>query len=424
MNEEERLKKNEQIKKSLKLTRERRVNQKCSVYELKIDTSKMNKSNFIKLKKMFLQCKWLYNYLLSLPNEELMKFDTKTRSIYKFDKDGNKIDVELDIPAKFIQSVYQVLKQNIVSLSRKKKKGKNKIGKLKFKSDYNSIDLNQYNRTHQIRSKNKIFVMGFKKLFKVFGLEQIPENIEFANAKLVKKPSGFYIILTCYKNLTINSFKSNQRKKEVGLDYGIKTHITTSENEQFNVTIEESERLKGLQRKLSRQKKGSNNYYRTRQKLQREYEKLSNQKKDKCNKLVNYLCSNYSTIYMQDEMIGNWHKGLFGKQVQHSILGRLKAKLKEQPNVHVICKTYPTTKLCYNCGTLHKDITLSDREFICPSCGFSEERDLKAAKTVLFIGQCKNTYAPTDHRSTNVERMSDFIASYEAAKHSSMKHGS
>ena len=177
-----------------------------------------------------------------------------------------------------------------------------------------------------------------------------------------------------------------------------------------------------MQKKLARQKKGSNNRYKTIQKIRLEYEKLSNKKKDKTNKLVNYLCTKYSTIYMQDENISAWHKGLYGKQVQHSILGNLKSKLEQQPNVQVINRYYPTTKMCYNCAHIHNDITLNDRIFVCPSCGFSEDRDLKAAKTILFIGQCKNTYVPVERRNTDVEKVSDFLISYEIKKHSSVKH--
>ena len=35
---------------------------------------------------------------------------------------------------------------------------------------------------------------------------------------------------------------------------------------------------------------------------------------DKANKIVHQL-KQYDRIYMQDEQISNWHKGLFGKQV-------------------------------------------------------------------------------------------------------------
>lgn len=413
------LSKNEQIRKTLLETHLRRATQRCLVYEFKINTKKLTKKEFEQLKFYFVQCRWLYNYLLSLENID--DFDTKTRIIYSLDKDKNKIEKELTIPAKVIQTVYKGIKQNIKSLSAVKKKGR-KVGKLKFKSEYNSIELNQYGCTHELRGKG-FKINGFKKIFQVHGLEQLKnKNYEYANAKLVQKPSGYYIKLTCFENLT--KHRIDKPIKEVGLDFGIKTHITTSDNEKFNIAIGESERLKGLQRKFARQVKGSNNSSKTLIKIKREYERLLNKKKNKANKLVNYLCTNYSTVYMQDEMISGWHKGLFGKQVQHSCLGLIKSKLQAQNNVVVIDKSYPTTKMCYNCGTIHKDITLNDREFICPTCGYKEERDLKASKTVLFIGQCKNTYTPTEHRSTNAEKMSDFVSSYEQAKQSSMKHGS
>ena len=418
--------KRNKIKESLMKTKLKRQFQKCFTIELKLKHKKLSKTDFMKLKFLFTQCKWLYNYLINLQKEELFNFDTKIKKIYSFDKDGNKIERELTLPSQIKQTVYQTLLNNIKALSEAKKRGR-KVGKLKFKSDYDSIDLKQYGNSHEIRG-NLLKLSGFKRLFKVFGLEQLNEltDVEFANAKLVKKQSGFYIILTCYKNLTLKNLnQSNQQKVDVGLDFGIKDNIITSDGEKFNCKVEETDHLKNLQRKLTRQKKGSNNYYKTRLKIRREYEKMSNVKQDKTNKLISYLCKKYSTVYLQDEMIKSWHSGWYGKRVQHSFLGKVKAKLKEQPNVQIIARWYPTTKMCYNCGEIHSEIGLDDREFICPSCGFKEDRDIKAAKTVLYIGQVKNNHTGMDCiRTSNVERVSDFIASYEAAKHSSVKHGS
>ena len=413
--------KNTQIKNKIIETRLKRQTQRCRVFELKINKRKMNKEQYKNINFLFIQCKWLYNYLLSLSEEELFKFDTKTKTIYSVDKDGNKIERELTIPSQIKQTVYGTLCNNIKSLSQLKKKNK-KIGRLKFKSDYNSIDLKQYGISHKIMPNNRIRITGMG-VFKVHGLEQIEPDFELANAKLVKRPSGFYLIITTYENLKlqqVNNLPTN--KVDVGLDFGIKTNITTSDGEKFDVYIEEPERLKNLQRKLARQIKNSNNYKRTQHKIQIEYEKMSNKKKNEVNQLTSYLCTKYSHVYIQDEMIKAWHRR-FGRIVQHSYMGQLKSKLKRQNNVTVIDKSYPTTKLCYNCGQLHKDITLSDREFICPSCGFKEDRDIKAAKTVMFIGQCKNNYSVTEHnRLSNVERMSDFLDAYAKRKHSSVKH--
>ena len=78
--------------------------------------------------------------------------------------------------------------------------------------------------------------------------------------------------------------------------------------------VEESERLKKLQRELFRRVKGSSNRRKTIKLIQQEYQKLSNKKQDKANKIVSKL-KVYDRIYMQDEQIAGWQKGLFGKQV-------------------------------------------------------------------------------------------------------------
>ena len=68
---------------------------------------------------------------------------------------------------------------------------------------------------------------------------------EYANANLLKKPNGYYLKVTCYiDNDKIEPVQTNG--KEIGLDFGIKTNITTSEGEKIDVSVEESERLKRL----------------------------------------------------------------------------------------------------------------------------------------------------------------------------------
>lgn len=136
---------------------------------------------------------------------------------------------------------------------------------------------------------------------------------ELANANLIKKPDGYYLKVTCFINK--KNFKEIPKNgKEIGLDFGIKTNITTSEGEKLDVTVRESDRLKRLQKQMSRRVKGSNNRYKTVKLIQREYQKLSNRKQDKANKLVHKLKA-YDCIVMQDEQISNWHKDGFGRQI-------------------------------------------------------------------------------------------------------------
>ena len=68
---------------------------------------------------------------------------------------------------------------------------------------------------------------------------------ELANANLVKKPDGYYLKVTAFINKeNYNFIRTNG--KEIGLDFGIKSNITTSEGEKLDVQVEESERLKRL----------------------------------------------------------------------------------------------------------------------------------------------------------------------------------
>ena len=92
---------------------------------------------------------------------------------------------------------------------------------------------------------------------------------------------------------------------------------------------------------------------------------------------------------MQDENLKGWHKGLFGRTVQHSVLGLVKAKLIHNERVTVLSSREPTTKYCPVCGKLKKDITLADRVYECP-CGYREDRDVHAARNMILLSR-KNT---------------------------------
>ena len=231
---------------------------------------------------------------------------------------------------------------------------------------------------------------------------------EFANANLVKKPDGYYLKVTCYINKE-NYKESPKNGKEIGLDFGIKTSITTSEGEKLDVSVEEGDRLKRLQRELERRARGSNNRHKTVRLIQREYQKLSNRKEDKANKIVSKLKA-YSCICMQDEQIHSWHKGLFGKQVQHSCLGRIKQKLKALPQTVVLDRFIPTTKWCPHCGRGH-EMTLDKRQYAC-ECGYAEDRDVHSAKNMLAIKDLvfKNSLVPTEHREVTLTEFKAAVA--------------
>ena len=95
------------------------------------------------------------------------------------------------------------------------------------------------------------------------------------------------------------------------------------------------------------------------------------------------LLNEYDFIAIQDEMIHNWHSGLFGKQIQNSCMGTIKMKLKNSSKVFVISKSFPSTQICPVCGSLNKH-SLRKRDYDCPHCGYHHNsRDKKSAQSIL-----------------------------------------
>ena len=92
------------------------------------------------------------------------------------------------------------------------------------------------------------------------------------------------------------------------------------------------------------------------------------------------------------------------KTIQHSCLGIIKEKLKQLDNTIVLDKFIPTTKWCSKCGSIKNDITLKDRTYNC-HCGYSEDRDIHAAKNMISIWQnlVKSNLVPMDGREVKLE---------------------
>ncbi|MCQ2975058.1 MAG: transposase [Bacteroidales bacterium] len=385
---ENKLEKNNNIKASMKETLNRRKSQFCRIYELKIQNNKLSAKQKEQLKMLFVEAKWLYNDILNWSelNVENTVFNYTIKNVVDVKlKDGTFIQKELNtIGSQMKQSVHKQICSSIKTLSTLKKTG-HKVGKLKFKSDYNSINLKQFGTTYRFYNNHKAKIQGIHGKIHLNGLDQIKNNVEFANAKIVKRQNGYYLLVTTY---TDNKFKKSYKnqKSDVGIDMGCLTSLTLSTGEKIDVKIEESEHLKHYQRKMFKQKKGSNNRHKTINKIQKEHQKINNKKKDITNKLVNYLNSNFRYIFIQDEQLTKWHKTGHGKAIQHSILGRIKNKLKSQNNCYVISKWLPTSKYCYDCGIKHTLLSINDREFVCPSCGVVYDRDVHAATNILKYG--------------------------------------
>jgi len=392
--------KSELIKSSLKETKERRKTQSPKVYQLKLQN--LNQRDVELLDRLFLEAKWLTNYVVSDIQNRLTPDTWKLKEVEVKVKDNFEKREITYLGSQIKQSIVERIKDNLEGLSESKNKG-NKVGKLHFKSEVNSLVLKQYGNTYTIDFKtNKVHIQGIKKEFRVLGLHQIPDNAEITKGELIKKPSGYYLYVTTFLNAEPDKIKTRKGKvkeryverfdKPIGIDFGIKDQLTLSNSMKINYEVKESKRLKRLQKQLARKKgyrKGevkSKDFFKSLNKIKREYGKLSNIKKDIENRVFAFIKS-YEKVYMQDENIKGWKSGLFGRNIQHTSIGGITSRLKNNLETLVLIDRFlPTTQTCSNCGHKQK-ISLSDRVFKCELCGFEIDRDWNSARDMVLFGE-------------------------------------
>ena len=408
---EARLAKNKKIAQTRQETAKRREFQAAKTYQLKIVSNKLTAKQKSVLDQVFLQAKWYTNNVINhLEHGKLSDYASSVKSVdVRLGSDSDEYEERRlnQLSAQVKQAIVSRIGDSLSALKTLKQSGR-RVGRLAYTKEVNSLPLNQYGKTHRVVDESTFRIVKIGQA-KVKGLQQIPQDAEFSVATLNHKPDGYYVHLTVFIPVVVDL--SWESRPDIGIDLGIKDTLITSDGKKYHVRAGISSRLKGLQRKLARQKKGSQNYIKTVNAIRREYQKISNVKNDHANKIVYELLANSGIVFMQDEMIHNWHSGLFGKQVQVSILGRLKAKLTRHPRVCVINKKCATTQLCPKCSALNKH-TLDKRVYRCP-CGYSEDRDIHSAKNMLVFGMDKHNIVkspgverastPVEHKATATE---------------------
>ena len=372
--------KNKKISESIKNTKEKRKHQKCTCYELKINRRRLNSKQREALFMMFVEAKWMYNDVLNsglAPSQ----YDDKTTTVMVKYPDGFQERKLKHLSAPMKQKLLSNMSSSIKTLNTLKKKGK-KVGGLRFISEYTSIGLKQYTKTHKFDfRRNRVHIQNIPGWMRVHGLRQIPKEAEIADAKLIKRASGYYV------NVTTFTDKKPVDEQEplitvVGVDMGVATSLTLSNGYEFSAYVEEPERLKRLQRKLSRQSRNSNAYWKTRNQLRREYEKMSHRKDDVANKIVSEILKN-DLVFFQDELISQW-KRRWGRKLHHGVLGRVKSKLANAENAYMLDRGVATTQTCV-CGRKNK-ILLGQRFYSC-ECGRELPRDVHAAQMMVVLGK-------------------------------------
>ena len=132
------------IRESLAKTRLRRSSQVVKVFECKIVEKRLNKKQREQLEMLFIEGKWFYNHMLNLHKDLLLRDINacNVKEIDRLDKDRNVIHTKLEhISAAEKQAIQARMISNEKTIKNLIKKGLQKHGGLKFKSELTCIPL-------------------------------------------------------------------------------------------------------------------------------------------------------------------------------------------------------------------------------------------------------------------------------------------
>ena len=224
-------------------------------------------------------------------------------------------------------------------------------------------------------------------------LQKYKDNIKSATLSKTKSGKFYLSVLISMNEEEFKQFRHTNNK--VGIDLGVKDFIITSDGEVFenkHFFKKSEDKIKKLQRRLSKKAKGSNNRNKVRIKIAKEFEHLTNQRMDYIHNVVNSLLKTYDYIFMENLNVQGMLKNhKLAKAIQELGFYTFKNTLKNKAMMNdkfviEVDRWFASSKTCHKCGYVYKGLTLGEREWTCPICGEHHDRDLNAAMNILIEG--------------------------------------
>ena len=273
------------------------------------------------------------------------------------------------------------------------------IGAISKRNDYTSYKLSLANIKNIKFRCNKKYAEYLQK-----------SKANIRQATLSKLPCGeFYLSILVDGDLTHKVVKDTNNC--IGIDLGVKDFVITSEGEIFNnlhFKKNETNKLKRLQKQLSRKVKGSNNRNKARIKLAKLYKKINDKKQYYLHQVSNTLINENQVICMEDLNVKGLQKNHnLSESISEMNFGEFKRILEYKARWYnrklvFVDRFYPSSKTCCHCGYKYKDLTLKVREWTCPECNTYHDRDINAAVNILkegmrLVGACSTEFTLVDY---------------------------
>lgn len=220
----------------------------------------------------------------------------------------------------------------------------------------------------------------------------IPDGFVVKQVRVLSKcrNTQWHVVLTLQSEVSIPDVFVHGRA--IGIDLGLERFLTASDGS----TVERPKFLKSLQgelkllqRRASRRQKRSKNWQKAQVKVARLHHKIANTRKDYHLKTAHFLCDQAQTIFAEDLNTVGLNRGMLRKECVDASFGQFLSLLEwvcfKRGAFFLRVNPRGTSQTCPECQvTVTKP--LSEREHICPECGYRTHRDHAAAEMVLLRG--------------------------------------
>lgn len=238
--------------------------------------------------------------------------------------------------------------------------------------------------------------------------DRIRYPLESLSSWTVKRENGVYYLVLLFG---VDVQPKPPVDGQVGIDLGVKDFLTLSTGEKINYPdkIHQLEdRVRWEQRKLSRRVKGSSNYRKQKAVVAKANAKLRHYRENFQHQLSRRLIEDNQFIGMETLAVQNMTRrakkkldesgmptrnGQSAKRTMNrsilrngwsSLVDKLAYKSQWCGRTFVqVDRFYPSSRLCHSCGHKYDGLLLSEREWMCESCGTSHDRDVNAALNIL-----------------------------------------
>ena len=239
--------------------------------------------------------------------------------------------------------------------------------------------------------ENAIRLPKCKELIPAVIHRPLPENVVIKQAIISKDSDHRYYASIMFDYETDEALPATG--KEIGLDAGIKSALTTSDGETYEAVFARLQKaeavLKKEQRKLARKTKKSNNFSKQKAKVAKAFSKVTRIKQDYYHNISRQIVNDNDAICLESLNIEGMRRNKkISSRFQAASLGELLRMISYKSEwagreIRKVDTFFPSSKQCFECGEKNNDLKLSDRFWTCKSCGAKVDRDINAAKNIL-----------------------------------------